>query len=269
MRFDLGDCTTQVLVCGALVAAGTAASTMSGATLGVAIAVQTAGIAGSVLASHFFGLKDRDPGSPDGVFHNHDLRRVVGDAIRVVVRRSAKRASWRDSWALKGLANQAPSFWEGLVQPESRLAAITEARLPAFFATTSDEFPKLRALEDVSAWEFLLKEIAGTRTFRPSTAALKLAATDLYCSFHIDLREVLKQDYKAGNKAYRGMMLMLEGENQAATKRVEELVKSADEHVALVHTDLKHDLKEGSSKPLARRVDPVSRIVLEGSLPLP
>jgi hypothetical protein len=28
-------------------------------------------------------------------------------------------------------------------------------------------------------------------------------------------------------------------------------------------------LKRRSSKPLARRVDPVSRIVLEGSLPLP
>ena len=246
MGFDLGDSTTQVLVCGALVAAGTAASIMGGPTLGVAIALQTGNVAGSVLASHFFGLKDRDLGCPDGVFHNHDLRRVVGDAIRVVVRRSAKRASWRDSWALKGLANQAPSFWEGfVVHPESRLAAITEARLPAFFDTTSDEFPKLRALANESAWEFLLREIAGTRTFPPSADALKLAAMDLHSSFHIALRGVLKQDYEAGNKAYRGLMLMLMGENRAATKRVAELVKSADKHVALVHTDLKQDLKVG------------------------
>jgi tetratricopeptide (TPR) repeat protein len=246
MRFDLGDSTTQVLICSALVAAGTAASIMGGPTLGVAIAVQTGSVAASVLASHFFGLRDRDLGSPDGILHNHDLRRVVGDAIRVVVRRSAKRVSWRDSWALKGLANQAPSFWEGfVVPPERRLAAITEARLPAFFATASDEFPKLRALEDESAWEFLLREIAGTLRFPPSTDALKLAASDLYCSFHIALRGVLKQDYEAGNKAYRGLMLMLMGENQAATKRVEDLVKSVGEHVALVHTDLKQDLKVG------------------------
>jgi hypothetical protein len=74
-----------------------------------------AGIGLNVLASDFHGHMTRRLGKAHEVFRNHDLTRIVGKAIALVIERAAEEPRLTDDQkALQTLAKAAPGHWETL-----------------------------------------------------------------------------------------------------------------------------------------------------------
>lgn len=219
MPMDFREVKTRVLGCTSLITVGTAVTAFFGsdASLATAVTAALASVAGSILASEIHGKYSNALDASGNVLHNGDLQKAAGSSIAMVLDNLAGTLVGVDRRAIRKVARRAVAAWEEYeVSPADSLVGITEAELPAYFSTTTQEFPHLRVLKNEDAWRPLLDETVRRFWFgRPSGAALDAAARALHEKFHLALREVLAQDGTTGRKAYKKLLLLLQGEIRA------------------------------------------------------
>lgn len=217
-----GLCLTGVIYGGVLGAAGT-----------MAVNVLT-NIVANDLAAKWDEIEGWLQGE-DALLRNHDLTKAVGLAIAAVIAQTAKDETKIDRVyrsSIQGLAKYAANHWVDCVQQDRAqwqgiaIAPWEEQQLVRFFSGQSAAFTQIRVFsedpgEDRRLWREtvvdrlvrnhrdltnLLQSEAEAREIGSILDHLAVALSD---SFPKALREVLKEDFEQGGRAFAGFTLDL------------------------------------------------------------
>ncbi|MFK7884358.1 MAG: hypothetical protein AB8F26_09290 [Phycisphaerales bacterium] len=138
------------------------------------------------------------------IYRNHDLTRITGQAIRVLVLQQAGQAeSEEQGYLLKTFADEFPAHWTQLVDDKDpRIQLLSEPELAEFIAT-----PRAESL-NTDVWRSIISsEQKHILSQQPSSNTISKVSDSLASSFGISLREALKEDYFRGGKAWPSMQL--------------------------------------------------------------
>ena len=223
----LGQTSTRLLLFGSAVA-GCALWPIIGTTL-VTTAVTTAtataigGIAGGLLANDIgehLKLAHRLREKKNSL-RNHDLTKAVGCAISIVLfavaeEHKARKNEWHKDF--EKLAKAAPNYWKKIADNrQDDFAGIREENLPAeLFSTKASEFGTVKALDEDSWIEFLNGLCAENKV--DLDVLIRDTAQKLETIFPKALREVLKDDFEHGGKAFASLTLSMLSEISAGIK---------------------------------------------------
>ncbi|MBI5433946.1 MAG: hypothetical protein HZA52_14030, partial [Planctomycetes bacterium] len=170
-------------------------------------------IAGNLVASYID--RERVAALPDAAafYRNHDLAKVVGDSLRMLIlrRRDREAADAPDRAALEELADHAPDAWLKLASDPTSAThpvvhALSEPRLIEFVRDPRAQAIDPTAFADlVGEWE----RAAGVSLRAETRVAL---GEEVARDFGISLREAIKHDVVAGGKGGIALQLDVQGE---------------------------------------------------------
>jgi len=199
------------------------------AGVGSAIAGVTGGvIANDIVAKHLSAISVRLRSSGE-TLSNHDLTDAVGLAVAYIIRITAEEnpaLSKADRETLRSLAEKTSQQWQTVAellkrQPDGIFAEIEEELLVDLFSQATEDFSQQQVLS-AAEWESLLQDWLCLRVgVKLSEAAAGVVARELESKFPQALREVLKQDFEEGGKAFAGLTLSLLGEMHAMLRELQ------------------------------------------------
>ncbi len=211
---------TRLLLLAGLCAAGTLNGAILGSATGTVLGIVT-NILSNDLDSVWNGVAKRLEGK-DAVLRNQDLSKAVGKAIAAVIASVAKEKQFYNyQEPLKRLANRAVKDWSNILedpkfQNDTGFDPVRETNLALIFSQKAADFEQVRALT-LQDWEKLLNtwQEQDPEAMRDSDV-MRYVAGKLHTQFPKALREVLKEDFASGGKAFPALMLDLLGEIRGA-----------------------------------------------------
>jgi hypothetical protein len=238
----------RLLTASALCIAGTINAGLLGAAGATGISVLT-GIIANDLGSGWERL-GKHLSDPDAVLANHDLKRAVGLAIAAVLAQTAKdedQVHFTDRPRVRKLAKYVAQHWTEFYQENLSLfpenSAIQEHQLGSLFleevGVTVRVFSE-NIEEDYTIWQGILdKLISKSGTFAdlllmPESAeelhqTVVNLAKALSSQFTQALREVFKEDFATGGRAFAGLSLdLLQLLQQSITRSQAEIIERLD-----------------------------------------
>ncbi len=211
----------RLLTFGTLCIAGTLNSAIFGGATGTVV-----GIAGGLVATDIGTVWDRVAKrlkGRDGILSNEDLTKAVGNAIAAVIAKVAKENEFPDHKdALKKLANKAAQEWKYISKAsdfqDDSFDPVREPYLAQMFSQKAAEFDQVRALR-IEDWRKLLYEWQnGVPEMTLGSDVIGYVAGELHTQFPKALREVLKEDFDSGGKAFAGFIIDMLGEIRGAIR---------------------------------------------------
>ena len=209
--FDLSNTTTRVLTCAGVVAAGTVGAAILPAGFAVAFGSAAAGIAGNLLATDI-DQEVRARLNASEVLRNHDLKRLCGEAIKLVIIKATEHSpplSGKHKSRIKELAEKVPTEWSNIIRAPSWNIILEQADINAIphFLLSLDEHDSavqnMKALTP-SLWLKMLNAITDIIQVKIPAEALKLLANRLHWEYPVAVRELLKRD----DLGFRALELM-------------------------------------------------------------
>ena len=249
----------RLLTFGALCVAGTVGSALlSGTALLPVLIAGATGLASNIWATDLGTLWERVAqrlGGWDAVLQNADLSKAVGNAIGAVIAKTSRLEMYRDyQEPLRRLANHATLRWSELSQlpeflEEAGLDPIRSANLSRLFSLRPAEFAEARALTPQD-WARMLNIL---QQHEPGVVQDPLVMTEVAEILHHDfpkaLREVLKEDFAKGGRAYAGLVLDLVGDLHAAFKEQQDtLLARRDSLAGVERSQLEREYGQLSAK---------------------
>ncbi|MDF0551488.1 tetratricopeptide repeat protein [Kamptonema sp. UHCC 0994] len=223
---DLSKIQTRLVTCGGIVVAGTLCPLGIGA---MAAAVASGIVANDLVAHHLSHISTRLRNA-DEKLANHDLTHAVGLAIALIIQSFAEADIYpKYKKDLEALAKTAVKAWQNIAEAtkgtrDDDFAQIQDEEISALFSQKSEEFFKQPVLT-LDAWKSLVKDWLSREANRhlPEDVVKELA-TQLQTKFTLALREVLKQDFESGGKAFAGLTLSMLGEINATLREQQKLI---------------------------------------------
>jgi tetratricopeptide (TPR) repeat protein len=210
-----------------LIALGTAAAgvAVTGCAFGP-VGGAVAGVVSGVLSNFFAslaqpGVDPPSPDTPESLIRNHDLRTLVGVAIR-----DCLLLETIDPVTSKKLAAGAIELWMSESSAtDTTLQPLDEPSAAGYFTTDEINFDKQTALDEPTWRTFLTTLAAATKTGLSNTLRDRLALS-LHKKLPQMLRAVVKQDFtgntEANGRGFASLQLVMMGKLVAG---VEELLK--------------------------------------------
>jgi len=198
----------------AAVAAG-GLSTLSGA------------LTGSLGNAVYDRVKQR-PFDPEELLRNHDLHRLTGSAIRILLEQVATEAIY-DEPLLRELAVALEQEWSELARDnifQAEVRSLTKAQLQTWFHAVADAdtgSAKPAQALDATFWKNLLKAVGAKHDVLPEESSLQTAAKRLTEELPLTVRELLKRDFsgdtQAQGAAFAGYSIKMFSEILAAVRQ--------------------------------------------------
>jgi hypothetical protein len=238
----------RLLTASALCIAGTINAGLLGAAGATGISVLT-GIIANDLGSGWERL-GKHLSDPDAVLANHDLKRAVGLAIAAVLAQTAKNEEqiyFTDRPRVRKLAKYVAQHWAEFYQENLSLfpenSAIQEHQLGSLFlgqvGVTVRVFSE-NIGEDCTIWQGILDKLIGKSGAFADLLLMPESAEELHqtvvnlakalsAQFTQALREVFKEDFATGGRAFAGLSLdLLQLIHQSITRSQTEIIERLD-----------------------------------------
>jgi tetratricopeptide (TPR) repeat protein len=218
----------RLLIFSVLCVAGTVNSALLGGATGLLV-----GLGSNILAADLGLIWDkfgRRLVGRDAVLQNADLSQAVGNAVAAVIAKASRLEQYRDYRApLQRLASRAASGWTELAQlPEftvdGGLDPVREVNLAQLFSVKPSEFAQAKALTPPEWAQVLNTWQQQEQEFIRDPQVMGEIAEMLHQQFPKALREVLKEDFATGGRAFAGLMLDLVGDLRGALQEQHEAV---------------------------------------------
>ncbi|MCT7950429.1 tetratricopeptide repeat protein [Ancylothrix sp. C2] len=220
----LGQTSIRLLLSSSVVAASALCPIIGASVVTTTAAAAVASVAGGVLANdvgEHLKLAHRLREKKNSL-RNHDLTKAVGSAISIVLfavaeEHKARKNDWHKDF--ENLAKAAPNYWKNIADNrQDDFAGIWEENLPAeLFSTKASEFATVKALDENSWIEFLQGLCAENKVGLGDVLILN-TAQKWESIFPKALREVLKDDFEHGGKAFASLTLSMMSEISAGIK---------------------------------------------------
>lgn len=251
---------------GRLIALGTAASGVAVAgCMGGAVGGALAGVVGGVLTNYIADLtqhKFHPPSgdTPETLIKNHDLRKLVGEAIRDTI-----LLETIDPKPAGRLADQAVEHWmSDSAAGDSSLTPLSEQSVVSYFCTDDVSFDQQTAL-DVATWRTFLIRLTQVASISPDSALLDRLADSLHRKLPQMLRGIVKKDFtgdtEAKGRGYASLELVLLGRMVAGVDELLKRDRPSDELLEQLKR-FNERLPQAVERQNSRIKDPRERVVV-------
>jgi hypothetical protein len=211
----------RLLTFSALFVAGTVGGPLlSGTALLPALVGGVTGVASNILAADLGTFLDKVANrfqGRDAVLQNDDLSKAVGRAIAAVIAKKSREEQFQDyREPLRRLASRATTDWAELLQSaefedEFGIDPLREPYLAQLFAVKPADFAQSKVLTPELWLRVLNRWQQKEPEFIRDPQVMSEVAEYLHNQFPHALREVLKEDFSKGGRAFGAMALDLSG----------------------------------------------------------
>lgn len=242
----------RLLTSAALCTAGTVYLGTLGAAGGTVVGILS-GIIANDLGTIWNSVGKRLQGN-EAILRNEDLTKAVGLAIAAIIAQTAKDETRIDRAyrsRLQGFArytaNNWVSFWKKQPKPD-KLTPLEENHLTTLFSGKPEDFAQIRVFsqseeEDERFWQGIIRELMNESKaladlqFMPEETseinrAIENLAAALSREFPKALREVLKEDFEQGGKAFAGFTLDMFSTIQGGINETKEAILNRLEEIS-------------------------------------
>jgi tetratricopeptide (TPR) repeat protein len=225
----------RLLTFSALCVAGTVGGALlSGTALFSALIAGATGVASSIWATDLVTFLDKVANrfqGQDAVLQNDDLSKAVGRAISAVIAKTSREGQFQNyREPLRRLASRATTDWAELLQSaefedEFGVDSLREPSLAQLFAVKPADFAQAKALTP-ELWANVLNRWQKKEPeYMRDPQVMSEVAECLHNQFPNALREVLKEDFVKGGRAFGAMALDLFGMLQGTLQEQNELLE--------------------------------------------
>lgn len=209
--FDLSNTTTRVLTCAGVVAAGTVGAAILPAGVAVAFGSAAAGIAGNLLATDI-DQEVRSRLNASDVLRNHDLERICGEAIKLVILKATQSSQpllKKHKAKINQFAEKVPAEWSNIINSPSWKLELEQAdivAIPSFLLSLDEHDSVVRHMKALTPplWKKTLGAIRDKIQANISDEVLELLGDSLHGEYPVAVRELLKRD----DLGFRALELM-------------------------------------------------------------
>jgi hypothetical protein len=232
-------CTAGTLYAGTL-----AAPTLAGTAVGTLVGILS-GVVSSDLEAVWDKIAKRLQRN-EAILSNEGLTKAVGLAIAAIIAQTAKDGTKIDiaycsrvQDLARYTANNWLSFWEKQPKPDE-LTSLQENQLTRLFSGKPEDFAQIRVFnqdegEDKQAWQEIVRSIIDESLIFTDLQSIPEEASEinhtienlaeaLSRQFPKALREVLKEDFETGGKAFAGFTIDMLGNIQGAIDETQQAI---------------------------------------------